>query len=83
MHCHIVVESAGFFQASALCRCYSSVLLLFWLPISEVGMVLNLAIAQCQMSALHVFDLGKRPHTCVDYTVILGVPILPFLGPTF
>ena len=30
--------------------------------------------------ALHVFDLCECPHTSMDYTVILGVPILP--GPT-
>ena len=41
-------------------------------------MILNLTIANtANVFALHAFDIRECPHTSVDYTVMLDVPVLP------
>ena len=64
------------FQASCmLSSFYSSVFLLFWLPITRVCRVLYLTIANSAkcLCTVHI----RSPCTSLDYTMILGVPILP------
>ena len=71
-------RSAGRSTFQALCRLsgfYLLVFLLFWLQTTGVCGVLNLTIAnsaECLCTARI-----RSPRTSVDYTVILGVSILP------
>ena len=57
----------------------------FLAAISEFCKVLNLTITNSSkhLRAARVVDLRERPRTFVDYTVILGVPVLsgPSLNP--
>ena len=71
-------HSAGRSTFQAPCRLssfYLSVFLIFWLPITGVCRFLNLTIAnsaRCLCAAC-----VRSPCTSVDYTMILGMPILP------
>ena len=69
---------AGHSTFQALCRFSSyrlSVLLYFWLPITEVCSVLN----RKQFFALHIYDFCEHPCISMDYTMILTKGVMEIM----